>query len=357
MASMRESPGIALADLARSAEATLEGDGSVVVLHVATLEHAGPQDIAFLANPRYRSQLATTRAAAVIVAPNAAGATSLPRLVSPNPYATYARVAALLHPQPRAAPGVDPTARVAASARVPASATIGAYAIVEAHASIGERAFVGPHCIVGEAASVGDDSVLDARVTIYARCALGARALVHAGAVIGADGFGLAEDGARWRKVPQLGRVVVGADVEIGANTTIDRGALDDTVIEDGVKLDNQIQIGHNCVIGAHTAIAGCVGIAGSTRIGAGCRIGGAAMISGHLEIAAGTVISAATQVYDSIHVAGVYTGAFPALPHRDWKQVASQTRRLRELAIRVRRLENALEQARDDDAAKGRLP
>ena len=137
----------------------------------------------------------------------------------------------------------------------------------------------------------------------------------------------------KWLKIPQIGRVVVGADVEIGANTTIDRGAIDDTRIEDDVKLDNQIQIGHNCSIGAHTAIAGCVGIAGSTRIGRNCRIGGAAMISGHLAIADGTVISGATLIHDSISEPGVYTGAFPTLPHREWKQVASQTRRLRQLA------------------------
>ncbi len=187
---------------------------------------------------------------------------------------------------------------------------------------------------------------------------IGARTLIHSGAVIGADGFGLADDDGRWLKIPQIGRVVIGADVEIGANTTIDRGAIDDTVIEDDVKLDNQIQIGHNCVIGAHTAIAGCVGIAGSTRIGRDCRIGGAAMIAGHLEIADGTVISAATQVFDSIREPGVYTGAFPALPHRDWKHVASQMRRLRELADRVRMLENALANARsNDNAAEGRLP
>jgi UDP-3-O-[3-hydroxymyristoyl] glucosamine N-acyltransferase len=199
--------------------------------------------------------------------------------------------------------------------------------------------------------------VLDAQVTIYPRCMIGARTLVHSGAVIGADGFGLADDDGRWHKIPQIGRVIVGADVEIGANTTIDRGAIDDTIIENDVKLDNQIQIGHNCVIGAHTAIAGCVGIAGSTRIGAHCRIGGAAMISGHLDIAAGTVISAATQVYDSIREAGVYTSAFPALAHREWKHVASQTRRLRELADRVKKLEDGLAQARsNDDGDKGRI-
>ena len=159
---------------------------------------------------------------------------------------------------------------------------------------------------------------------------------MHSGAILGADGFGMAEERGRWLKIPQVGRLRIGADVEIGANTTIDRGALGDTVLEDDVKLDNLVQIGHNCRIGAHTAIAGCAGIAGSTRIGRNCKIGGAAMIAGHLEIADGTVISGATGVFDSISEAGVYTAVFPALPHGDWKQVASVVRRLRRLAERV---------------------
>ena len=359
-----------LAELAALTGATLEGDGSVVISRVATLEHAGPHDIAFLANPRYRGQLATTRAAAVIVAPGAGAPPALAKLVSQNPYAIYAKVAAVLHAAPPVEAGVHPTASIDSSAQVAPSAAIGAFAVIAAGATIGERVAVGAHTVVGDAAVLADDVVLDARVTIYPRCIVGARSLIHSGAVIGADGFGLADDGGRWHKIPQIGRVVIGTDVEIGANTTIDRGAIDDTLIEDGVKLDNQIQIGHNCVIGAHTAIAGCVGIAGSTRIGRGCRIGGAAMISGHLEIADGTVISAATQVYDPIREAGVYTSAFPALPHRQWKYVASQTRRLRELAERVRMLEDALTAARsgdtanvptaahnDKDAAKGRVP
>ena len=354
MASCDEPNAFPLSELARLSGAALDGDGTVLIARVGTLERAGPRDIAFLANPRYRTQLADTRASAVIVARDAAAATPLPKLVSANPYATYARVAAILHPPPGVVPGVHATASIDPTARIAATAAVGAYAVIGAHVSVGERSAVGVHAVIGDGAAIADDVVLDARVTVYPRCVVGARSLVHSGAVIGADGFGLADDGGRWRKIPQVGRVVVGADVEIGANTTIDRGALDDTIIEDGVKLDNQIQIGHNCVIGAHTAIAGCVGIAGSTRIGAGCRIGGAAMISGHLEIAAGTVISAATQVYDSIPVAGVYTGAFPALPHREWKQVASQTRRLRELADRVRTLENALEQARNDNKEGG---
>jgi len=349
MASLRESAGQSLSDLARLTGATLEGDGTLVVRRVATLEKATSSDIAFLANPKYRAQLAATRAAAVIVDPDAAKATPLPKLVSPNPYAVYARVAAILHPPVAPTPGIDGTARVEAGTRVAPTASVGAYAVIGANASIGERAVVGAHCVIGANAQIGDDAVLDPRVTIYPRCVVGLRTLIHSGAVIGADGFGLAFEDGRWRKIPQIGRVVVGNDVEIGANTTIDRGAIDDTVIGDDVKLDNQIQIGHNCVIGAHTAIAGCVGIAGSTRIGAHCRIGGAAMISGHLEIVDHTVISAATQVYDSIREPGIYTGAFPALPHRDWKRVASQTRRLRELADRVAQLERALA-GRDND-------
>ena len=352
MASLRKSSGKPLSELARVTGAALDGDGSVVVTRVATLEHAGSGDIAFLANPRYRSQLAATRASAVIVDPAAAGATPLPKLVSANPYAVYARVAAILHPAAAPAPGADAHACIDASAAVAASASIGPYAVVGPHATIGERAVIGAQCFVGAGASIAADVVLDARVTVYPDCVIGPRTLVHSGAVIGADGFGLAEEGGRWLKIAQIGHVLVGADVEIGANTTIDRGAIDDTIIEHRVKLDNQIQIGHNCVIGAHTAIAGCVGIAGSTRIGAHCRIGGAAMISGHLEIAAGTAISAATLVYDSIREPGIYTGAFPALPHREWKRVASQLRRLRELGDRVSRLEAALATRQDDKKA-----
>ena len=178
------------------------------------------------------------------------------------------------------------------------------------------------------------------RVVAYPRTRIGARSIVHAGAVLGADGFGMAEQDGRWLKVPQVGGLVIGADVEIGANTTIDRGALGDTVVEDDVKLDNQIQIGHNCHIGAHTAIAGCVGIAGSTRIGRNCKIGGAAMLAGHIDIVDGTMISASTGVFDSIRQAGVYTAAFPALTHLEWRHVAAIVRRLRQWIDRLRALE-----------------
>ena len=334
--------GIPLRQLAERCGAELSGDGDVLIDRVATLDAADKGAIAFLSNPKYRGRLGSTRASAVIVAPSDASATALPKLIAANPYATYARVAAILHPAHAPTPGVHPSAVIAASAHVSASAAIAAQAVIGERAAIGERAQVGPGAVVGDDCSVGHDCVLHARVVLYARTQVGARTIIHSGAVIGADGFGMAEEGGRWLKVPQIGRTLIGDDVEIGANTTIDRGAIGDTVIEDDVKLDNQIQIGHNCRIGAHTAIAGCVGIAGSTTIGRNCKIGGAAMISGHLEIVDGTIVSASTGVFDSIQFPGVYTGTFPALPHREWRHVASVTRRLRSIAERLRALERA---------------
>jgi UDP-3-O-[3-hydroxymyristoyl] glucosamine N-acyltransferase len=342
-----------LADLAMRVGATLDGDGEVRVSHVATFESAGRGAIVFLANPRYRAQLAATGASAVILAPGQARATPLPKLVHVKPYVCYAKVAAVLHPRAPTATGRHPTAVVDASAQVDPTAAVGPHAVIGAGVRIGARAVIGAGCVVGGEVVLADDVLLHPQVTIYAACVVGERTIVHSGAVIGADGFGMAEDGQHWLKIPQIGRVVIGADCEIGANTTIDRGAIADTVIEDDVKLDNQIQIGHNCVIGRHTAIAGCVGIAGSTRIGRNCKIGGAAMISGHLEIPDGTVISASTGVFHSPKEPGVYTAVFPALPHREWQHVASEVRRLRQLATRVA----ALEQARDGSDPEGLDP
>jgi UDP-3-O-[3-hydroxymyristoyl] glucosamine N-acyltransferase len=331
---------ISLSQLAKACGARLSGDGEVLIDRVATLDDAENGAIAFLSNPKYRSRLNSTRASAVIVTPADAAGTELPKLIAENPYATYARVAAILHPPHARTPGIHPSAVIAASARVAASASVAAFAVVGERSVIGERASIGVSTVIGEDCSIGADCVLHARVVLYARTQLGPRTIIHSGAVIGADGFGMAEQDGRWLKVPQIGRTVIGADVEIGANTTIDRGAIGDTVIEDDVKLDNQIQIGHNCRVGAHTAIAGCVGIAGSTRIGRNCRIGGAAMIAGHLEICDGTVISGATGVADSILAPGTYTGTFPAVPHREWRHIASTIRRLRSIVERLRALE-----------------
>jgi UDP-3-O-[3-hydroxymyristoyl] glucosamine N-acyltransferase len=346
-------PGFTLSELATRVGATLDGDGAVVVARVGTLENAGPDAIAFLSGARYRALLAGTRAGAVIVAPADAAATTRAKLVHANPYATYAKVAAILHPAAGAAAGIDATAHVDATAVVDATATIGPHAVVGARARIGARAVVAAGACVGDDALIGDGVHLHPNVTIYARCVIGPRTVVHAGAVIGADGFGMAQEDGRWIRIPQVGRVVVGADCDIGANTTIDRGAIDDTVIEDDVKLDNQIQIGHNCRIGAHTAIAGCTGIAGSARIGRNVQIGGAAMIGGHLAIPDNTVIAGATAVISTIKAPGMYNGSFPQMTQREWTYVASHVRRLRALADRVAELERALraQSPREEDS------
>ena len=332
-----------LAEIVHRFGGELLGDADVLITQVATLEAAGPGQISFFASARYRKQLEQTRADAIILTAEAADSTQRPRIVCKDPYAYFARVSALLNPPATIVPGIHALAAIHASARVAASASIGPFVSIGAGAQVGDGTVVGAGCAIGDNACVGRDCRLYANVSVYQDCVIGDRVILHSGVIIGADGFGLAWEGGHWNKIPQIGRVVLGDDVEVGANTTIDRGALSDTVIEEGVKLDNQIQIGHNCRIGAHSAIAGCVGIAGSTRIGRYCRIGGSAMIGGHLEIADNVEISAATAVPKSILKAGTYTSLFPISSHRDWLRNASHIRHLDSLARRVRDLEARL--------------
>jgi UDP-3-O-[3-hydroxymyristoyl] glucosamine N-acyltransferase len=333
--------GLRLDEIVARLGGRVEGDPSVVVAQVATLASARHGEIAFLANPKYRRQLHSTQASAVIVPPEFADDVALPRIVHPNSYACYARVAALLNP-PRARPaGIHPSAVVRGT--VAGTARVGENVVIGENAAIGENATLYPGCVIGDDVSIGDDSVLYPNVVVYDGCVIGRRAVIHAGAVIGSDGFGFARDGERWIKIPQTGRVVIGDDVEIGANTSIDRGALDDTVIGDGVKLDNQIQIAHNVVIGENTAMAGCVGVAGSTRIGRRCTVGGAGMIVGHLELADDVHVSAGTMVTGNLRRSGQYTSIFPLERHEEWLLNAAQIRRLAKLAGRVAELEKKI--------------
>jgi UDP-3-O-[3-hydroxymyristoyl] glucosamine N-acyltransferase len=321
----------------------LIGDPEVRVGRVATLDDAGPETIAFLANPRYLRQIGDTKAAAVILGPTERDATQTARIVHDNPYLYFARVSALLSPPRRAEPGIHPTAAIDPDAHIDPAAEIGAYVVIERGAHVGQGAVIGSRTILGQNVGVGRDTRLHPGVTVYAGCTLGERVIVHSGVVIGADGFGIAFDEDHWVKVPQVGAVRIGDDVEIGANTTIDRGAINDTVIEDGVKLDNQIQIAHNVRIGAHTAIAACTGIAGSVQIGRYCRIGGAVGIAGHVSIADRVEISGHTSITKSIGQPGVYSGVYPFEPNRDWRRNASQLRHLATIARRVGALEDAL--------------
>jgi len=318
----------------------VDGDAAVTVRQVATLEHATPDTIAFLANERYLPQLKSTRAGAVIVGESGRSATQLPRIVCTNPYAYFARVSALFNPALAAQPGVHASAVVDSSARIAGDAEVGPCAVVERAAVVGAGSVIGAGCFIGDGVDIGSGTRLYPNVTIYRDCVIGNRVILHSGVVIGADGFGIAMNEGRWIKVPQIGRVVVGDDVEIGANTTVDRGALDDTVIEEGVKLDNLIQVAHNVRIGAHTAIAACAGIAGSTTVGRYCRIGGASGIAGHLKIADNVEISTFTLVTKSIGSAGTYTGAYPFERNGEWRRNAVQLKHLDELAQRVRAIE-----------------
>ena len=329
-----------LGALAAALPATLHGNPGIRIHGVATLASAGPGTLTFLANRRYRPQLATTAASAVVLDEEFLAECPVAALVMANPYLGFARAAAMLNPPPVAPTGVHPRAVVDARAQVHAQAWVGPGAVIEAGAVIGAGVFVGPRCLVGEDVIIGEHSRLVANVTLCRSVRVGRRALLHPGVVIGADGFGIASDEGTWVKVPQLGSVRIGDDVEIGANTTVDRGALDDTVIEDGVKLDNLIQVGHNVRIGAHTAIAACVAIGGSAHIGRRCTIGGAASVAGHLEIADDVHLTATSAVPNSITRAGVYSSGMPVQENKAWRRSVIRLRQLDDMARTLKALE-----------------
>ena len=341
-------PVLSLAEIAARLGGDVLGDEETRISRVATLVSAGEGDIAFLANRKYRSQLQATRAAAVILAPDAADAFAGARIVTGNPYAYYARVATLLNPVPPAAPGIHPAAVVASA--LPASASVGAHVSIGREVTLGEGIVIHPGCVIGDGVTIGAGSILYPNVTIYHGCRIGARAILHSGSVIGSDGFGFAPEGRAWIKIPQTGVVVIGDDVEIGANTTVDRGALDDTVIGDGCKIDNQVHIAHNCKIGANSVLAGCTGMAGSVTLGEHCIVGGAAMISGHVTLAPGTMLSGASVVMKSINQPGLYTSVFPLDSHDDWVRNAAHIRRLARLADRISELEKKLKEIDSND-------
>lgn len=345
MTSVGDSGRLTLGELAVRYGCTLKGNPDEEITSVGSLANAERGAVAFLANRQYRDALATTRATAVLLAEEDAQACPVACLITKAPYPTFARIAQLLHPEPRVLPGVHDTAVISEKAEIHPTAQIGPLAVIEAGAAVGARALVGPGSFLAQGVSVGADSRLIAGVTLMADVRVGERCILHPGAVIGADGFGLAQDSDGWVKVPQLGSVVLGDDVEIGAHTTVDRGAIDSTVIENGVKLDNHIQVGHNCHIGAHTVMAAKVGIAGSTRIGKRCMIAGDAGFVGHLEVCDDVVLTARAMVTQTITEPGVYSGAFGADEAKRWRRNAVRFRNLDELARRVKTLEKRLKQ------------
>ncbi|MYM87463.1 UDP-3-O-(3-hydroxymyristoyl)glucosamine N-acyltransferase [Rugamonas sp. FT82W] len=348
--------GTRLGELVERLGGQLVGDANLEVTGIAPLTDAGVSHISFLSNSKLRAQALQSQAAALIVSAAddafiAAGYGGA-RIVTNNPYVYFARAAQYFESLTAIvpAPGVHASAVVADDARIDASAHVGARVVIESGATIGAGAVIDAGCYIGREAVIGEDTHLFANVTFQARCVIGKRGIIHSGAVIGTDGFGFANEGGVYIKIPQTGRVVIGDDVDIGANTTIDRGALADTILEDGVKLDNQIQIGHNCHIGAHTAMAGCVGVAGSAKIGKYCTFGGAAMVLGHLTIADKVHVGSGSMVSRSILEPGQYTGFYPLAKNSEWEKSAAIVRNLSTMRDKIRALEKTIKTLTNQD-------
>ncbi len=333
---------IRLGELATRFGCELIGDPDVVVRRVASLDGATGDSVSFLANPAMKDELLATRAAAVILRSDDAADSPVGALISDNPYATYARVAAALHPEPTVEPGVHPAAVVAEDAEIDPAARIDAGAVVAGGARIAAGTWIGPRSYIGPGCVIGAGTRLVAGVTFVRDVIMGERCVIQPGAVIGADGFGNALAPEGWIKVPQLGGVRVGSDVEVGANSTIDCGALDDTVIEDGVRIDNLCMIAHNVHVGAHTAMAGMTGIAGSVRIGKRCMFGGKSGSVGHVSICDDVVVLGKCMITKDITEPGTYVSSFPQELARDWKRTVARVRALGRLFDRVSKLEKS---------------
>ncbi len=330
-------------DIARVIGADIVGDGDVKITHVTDLDNGTVGSLSFAISRQYVKSLQATQASAVIVPADLVAHCEMVALVSDNPSLSFARAVRYIYPADELIPGIHPSAIISDECEVANNVAIGPNVVINAKCTIGDNSVIGPGCIITAPCFIGAYANLIARVSIVGPASLGERVIVHPGAVIGSDGFGLANDRGVWEKIPQLGRVVIGNDVEIGANTTIDRGALQDTVIDDGVKLDNQIQVAHNVKIGAHTAIAGCAGIAGSAKIGKYCGIGGGAGIQGHIEIADGVQVTGMTKISQSIQHSGVYTSGTAAQDNKTWLRNALRFKELDRIARRLQDLEKRL--------------
>lgn len=327
-----------LGELAEALGAELEGDPARVVRGVASLEAAGPEDVSFLTNPRYRTQAASTRAGALLVGPGTSGlGPALLRVEMPQ--TALIALLQLFFPAPPVAPGIHPSALVAPEAQVDGTAAVGPFAVVEAGASVGPRTRVGALAFVGAGAVLEEDVVIHPRAVVAERVRVGRRVVVHSGAVLGSDGFGFVFDGSGHRKIPQVGTVRVEDDVEIGANTAVARASLGETVIRRGAKIDNLVQVAHNCQVGEHAVLAAQVGLAGSCRIGSFAMLGGQVGVADHIAVADGAMLVAQSGAGSDVDAGGVWGGS-PCRPAAEWRRIVAAERRLPDLLRRVRALE-----------------
>lgn len=336
---------LTLTEIVEALGGVLRSAHDVPIYRVGSLDYAQSGAISFFNDTKYTSSLTTTQASAVILKAEYESLTTLPKIVTDNPYAYFAKVSTLLKPAQKAISGVHSSAHISSSANIAPSAGISSNVSIGENVQIGAHVMIHAGCVIEDDVIINEHTVLEPNVTIKYGTKIGKSCHLYAGCVIGNDGFGYAEEQGHWVKIPQVGNVIIGDNVDIGANTTVDRGAIDDTVIEEGVKLDNLIQIAHNCRIGAHTVIAGCVGVAGSAVIGKHCKIGGAAMILGHLKIADHVTISPGSMIMRSIRKAGTYTALMPFQEHEEWLKTAANIRHLGQLTDKIRTLEETVQQ------------
>jgi UDP-3-O-[3-hydroxymyristoyl] glucosamine N-acyltransferase len=337
-----------LAELAQLVGGRVRGDEDRPIEAVRTLESAGPHDLSFLTNPKYRAAATDSAAGALLVGEATSDFEGTDLLVAPDPHLALARILKHLHPSARPAPGIHASAVIDGAAVVAASATVGAHCVVGVGSRIGDRAVLHAGVVVEAECEIGDDSELHPGVVLYARTVVGRRCMLHSGVVLGSDGFGFAEEAGTHEKIPQIGRVVVEDDVEIGANSTVDCAMLEETRIGAGTKIDNLVQIGHNVTIGAGSLLVAQSGIAGSTRLGKGTILAGQAGVSGHLEIGDGARVAAASAVFKSVP-AGVTVAGIPAREVAAWRREQALVQKLAELWRRIRALEGRLTKEGDD--------
>jgi UDP-3-O-[3-hydroxymyristoyl] glucosamine N-acyltransferase len=332
-----------LRELASRIGGSVEGDAEVDVLRGASLEEAGEGDLTFLADARHAAKARATKASAIVLGPKDARP-SIAAIRAPDAYLAFAKALEVLHPAPRPAPGVHPTAVVAKSARLGPGAVVDALAVVEDDVRIGANAWIGPHAVIHRGATIGDDFRAHAHAVVREGCRIGHRVVLQNGAVVGADGFGFVKraDGS-YHKVPQVGVVEIGDDVDVQANACIDRATLGATRIGRGVKVDNLVQVGHNCVVGEDTVLCGQTGLAGSTVVGKRATLAGQVGVAGHLTIGDGATVMAQTGVIADVPAGKMWAG-YPGVEHREWVTTQAALLRLPELLKEVRALRKRVE-------------
>jgi len=294
-----------------------------LITGVNTLSDASADEASFLSNKRYKGELDSTAAAAVLLSSDQDAPENLGVILVKDPYLAFAKLQRFFHPRAKATGQRHASAVIDATSQLAADVDVGPNAVIGAGVSIGAGTIIAAGCVVGDNTEIGSACTLNANSVVAHNCILGNKVILQPGAIIGADGFGYAWAGDQFLKIPQVGRVILGDDVEVGANATVDRGAIGDTVIERGVKLDNMVQIAHNVHVGAYTVMASQVGISGSTKVGKGCQFGGQSGSAGHLEIGDGCKLAGQSGVIGDLEAGGVYAGT-PAIPHRLWLKASA---------------------------------